>query len=91
VKEIKGRNNEIDAEDIEEYGLSLNALAESYTHNTIRIRGSYLGKTLVILIVNGSIHNFIDRCIVKKVKVMMEIVITLVVIVVNENVLKCNA
>lgn len=40
MKEIKGRNNEIDAEDIEEYSLSLNTLAESYTLNIIKIRGS---------------------------------------------------
>jgi hypothetical protein len=26
---------------IEEYGLSLNALADNYAHNTIQIRGSY--------------------------------------------------
>jgi len=91
MKQIKGRNNEIDAEDIKEYGLSLNALVESYAHNTIRIRESYLGKKLVILIVSGSTHNFIDECVVYEVKPMMEIITTLVVTVENENVLKCDA
>ena len=46
---------------IEEYGLSLNALADNYANNTIRIRCSYQGKELVILIDSGSTHSFIDE------------------------------
>ena len=46
---------------IGEYGLSLNVQADNYAHNTIRIRSSYQGKELVILIDNGSTHNFIDE------------------------------
>lgn len=71
MEAITGRNNEIDAEDIEEYGLSLNALAKSYAYNIIRIKGSYLGRKLVILIDSGSTHNFINKCVVKEVKTMV--------------------
>ena len=39
---------------IEEYGLSFNVLADNYAHNTIRIKGSYQGRDLIILIDSGS-------------------------------------
>jgi len=39
---------------IEEYGLSLNALVESYAHNTKRIKGSCQGRDIVISIDSGS-------------------------------------
>jgi len=39
---------------IEEYGLSSNALVESYAHNTKRIKGSCQGRDIVISIDSGS-------------------------------------
>jgi hypothetical protein len=51
---------------IEEYGLSLNALADNYAHNTIRIRGSYQGRDLIILIDSGSTHSFIDASVARE-------------------------
>lgn len=40
LKVEEGDNNEMVAneEQVDEYGLSLNALAKSYAHNTIRIK-----------------------------------------------------
>lgn len=57
-----GYNNRIIVEDdkIKEYGLSLNALVDSYTNNTIMIKYSYQGRNITILIDNGSTHGFID-------------------------------
>jgi len=49
---------------IKEYGLSLKALADNYAHTTIRIRGSYQGKELIILIESGSTHSFINANVV---------------------------
>jgi hypothetical protein len=57
-----GYNNRIIVEDdkIKEYGLSLNALVDSYTNNTIMIKYSCQGRNISILIDNGSTHGFID-------------------------------
>jgi hypothetical protein len=57
-----GYNNRIIVEDdkIKEYGLSLNALVDSYTNNTIMIKYSCQGRNITILIDNGSTHGFID-------------------------------
>lgn len=38
VETMIGSNNEINVEDIEEYGLFLNIMAENYAHNTITIK-----------------------------------------------------
>ena len=57
-----GYNNRIIVEDdkIKEYGLSLNALVDSYTNNTIMIKYSCQGRNITILIDNSSTHGFID-------------------------------
>jgi hypothetical protein len=62
VNVAEGYNNRIIVEDdkIKEYGLSLNALVDSYTNNTIMIKYSYQGRNITILIDNGSTHGFID-------------------------------
>jgi hypothetical protein len=38
---------------VDEYGLSLNALAESYAHNTIRIKRNCQNNNLIILTDNA--------------------------------------
>lgn len=88
VESLEGSNKEIDAEDIEEYGQSLNELEESYAHNTIRIRGSYLGRDLVIFIDGESTHSFINECFVEEVKVMLKRTTTLAITVANGSVMK---
>jgi hypothetical protein len=50
AKEWGNNGINIEEEGIKECDLSLNALAESYTHNTIKIKGSYYGRDSVILI-----------------------------------------
>jgi len=46
---------------IDEFGLSLNALVENDTYNTIRIKGNCQGRDLIILIDSRSTHIFIDE------------------------------
>jgi len=57
LKVDKWDNNEIVANEVQmdEYGLSLNSLVVSYTHNTIRIKGNCQNKNLIILINSGSL------------------------------------
>lgn len=57
-----GYNNRIIVEDdkIKEYGLSLNALVDSYTNNIIMIKYFCQGRNITIVIDNGSTHGFID-------------------------------
>lgn len=50
AKEWGNNGINIEEEGIKECDLSLNVLAESYTHNTIEIKGSYYGRDSVILI-----------------------------------------
>jgi len=85
VESLEGSNKEIDAEDIEEYGQSLNELEESYAHNTIRI---YLGRDLVIFIYGESTHSFINECFVEEVKVMLKRTTRLAITVANGSVMK---
>jgi hypothetical protein len=53
---------------MKKYGSSLNALAKSYAHNTIRIKRSCQKRNMIILIDSGSTHNFIDIKLVKEIK-----------------------
>ena len=50
-KMAKGENNMIVGEEqiVKEYGSSLNALAKSYAHNTIRIKRSCQKRNMIIL------------------------------------------
>jgi UDP-N-acetylmuramate-alanine ligase len=64
VKEWINNVKNVEEDHIEEYDFSLNALEESYAHHTIRIKKSYYGRDLVILIDNESMHNFIDELVI---------------------------
>jgi len=55
---------------INEFGLSLNSLADSGTYNTIRIKGDCQGRDHVILIDSGSMHSFIDESMIKKLNIV---------------------
>ena len=69
VEEGKGDINTImtKKEQVEEYGSSLNTLANSYAHDTIKITGNYQDKYLITLIGSESTHSFIDEQVVKKI------------------------
>ena len=72
---------------IEEYGLSLNALADNYAHNTIRIRGSYQSRDLIILIDSGSTHSFLDSSIAGELQLPIENSPVLAVTVANGSII----
>ena len=72
---------------IEEYGLSLNALADNYAHNTIRIRGSYQSRDLIILIDSGSTHSFLDSSIAGELQLPIENSLVLAVTVANGSII----
>jgi hypothetical protein len=76
---------------IEEYGLSLNALADNYAHNTKQIRGSYQGRDLIILIDSGSTHSFMDANVVGELQLSVENSPVLAVIVVNGSIMLCDS
>ena len=76
---------------IEEYGLSLNALADNYAHNTIRIKGSYQGRDLIILIDSGSTHSFIDANVAGELQLPVENSPVLAVTVANGSVMLCDS
>jgi hypothetical protein len=66
-------NKMITGEDqIDEYGLSLNALAENYAHNTIKIKENCQNKNLIIIIDSVSAHSFIDEYLLKEIRTTME-------------------
>jgi len=58
-------------------------LADSYTHNTIKIMGSCQGNELIILINSGSIYSFINEQVIKEIKAFTIKTFMLVVIVAN--------
>lgn len=70
---------------IKEYSLSLNALADNYIYYTIRIRGSYHGRELVILIDIGSTHNFIDEHIAGELQIFIERSLVLAITITNDS------
>jgi hypothetical protein len=72
------------------YGLSLNALVESYTHNTIMIKESCQGRSLIVLINSESTHSFIDIKVIEEIKVTIIKMTVLVVIVAYISVLRCD-
>ena len=83
-------NNSIDItpdSKIKEYGLSLNALANNYAHNTIRIRGSYQGRDLIILIESGSTYNFLNASVAGELQLPVENSPMLAVIVANGSII----
>ena len=73
-----------------EYGLSLNALVESYAHNTIRIKENCHGRSLIVLINSESTHSFIDIKVMEEIKVTIIKMTVLVVIVAYISVLRCD-
>jgi len=76
---------------IEEYGLSLNALADNYAHNTIQIRGSYQDRDLIILIDSGSTHSFMDANVAGELQLSVENSSVLVVTVANGSIMLCDS
>jgi hypothetical protein len=81
----------VEEDGIEENGLSLNATAENYVDNTIRIKGSCQGEELIILIDSESTHSFIDEKVMLRIKVAMVRTTVLAVTVANENIMRCDA
>lgn len=75
----------------EEYGLSMNALVDIYAYSTIRIRGSYQERRIVILINSDNTYNFINVQIIKEIKTIVEKITTLAIIISNESVIRCNS
>jgi hypothetical protein len=80
----------IEGEKVNEYGMSLNILVESYANNTIRILGCSMGRSLIILIDSESTHYFIDELVVNKIKVVIRKTIILAVTMVNKSIMRCN-
>lgn len=80
----------IEGEKVNEYGMSLNILVESYANNTIRILGCSMGMSLIILIDSESTHYFIDDLVVNKIKAVIRKTIILAVTMVNKNIMRCN-
>ena len=66
-------------------------MVEIYVHSTIKIKESYLGRNLMILIDSGSTHIFIVKKVVKKVKVVLKRTIILAIIATKKIIMKCNA
>jgi hypothetical protein len=54
VKEVDNKEIMAEEDPMDEYVLSLNALTKSYNHNTIKVKGNYQNKNLIIFIDNGS-------------------------------------
>ena len=75
---------------IDEFGLSLNALAENDTYNTIRIKGNCQGRDLIIFIDSGSTHSFIDEGAITELNVAKSKTTLLAVTVANGNVMLCE-
>ena len=82
--EVKGN------EQVDEYGLSLNALADNDTYNTIRIKGNCQGQNLIILIDSGSTHSFINKATIQALKATTSKTTLLAVTVSNGNVMLCE-
>jgi hypothetical protein len=80
----------IEGEKVNEYGMSLNILVESYANNTIRTLGCSMGRSLIILIDSESTHYFIDELVVNKIKVVIRKTIILAVTMVNKSIMRCN-
>jgi hypothetical protein len=86
---VQGVDKENDQ--VDEYGMSLNALADSDTYNTIRIKGNCQGQNLVILIDSGSTYSFINKGTIKALKASTSKTTLLAVTVANENVMLCES
>ncbi|XP_073268339.1 uncharacterized protein [Populus alba] len=94
-KEVKEFNDTLQEEcterrPIDEFGLSLNALAKNDTYNTIRIKGNCQGRDLIFLIDNGSTHSFIDETTITELNVSKSKTTLLAVTVANGNVMLCE-
>lgn len=83
--------NTIGHNNIEEYRLSLNVLANSHANNIMRIKKGFQGEYLIILIDSGNIHNFIDELVIIGMKAIILKTMVLEVIVANDNVMLCDA
>jgi hypothetical protein len=70
--------------------LSLNALVDNDTYNTIWIKGNCQGQNLIILINNGSTYNFIEEITTKEINAPISKTTLLAVTVANGNVMLCE-
>jgi len=70
--------------------MSLNALADNDTYNTIRIKGDCQGQNLIILINSGSTHSFINESTIKALNATTSKTTLLAVMVANGNVMLCE-
>jgi hypothetical protein len=75
---------------IDEFGLSLNALAENDAYNTIKIKGNCQGRDLIILIDSGSTYSFIDEGAITELNVAKSKTTLLAITVANGNVMLCE-
>lgn len=66
-------------------------MADSYAHNTIKIKKISKGKDLIILIDSVSTHDFINVCVIQSIKTVIVKTIILVIIMANENVMLYDA
>lgn len=82
-------NNEMVAneEQVDEYGLSLNVLAKSYAHNTIRIKRNWKKKPYNSY---WQWYSFIDEHVVKGIRTTIKKTNLLTINVTNESVMKCS-
>jgi hypothetical protein len=92
IKELEGAVQDECKEisPIDEFGLSLNALIENDTYNTIRIKGNCRERDLIILINSGSTHNFIDESIITELNAVKSKTTLLAVTVANGNIMLCK-
>jgi hypothetical protein len=70
--------------------MSLNALTSCYVYNTICINKSYHLRDLMILIDNNITHIFTDETMIKRITIIIVKTTILVVIVANDNIIKCD-
>ena len=75
---------------VDEYGMSLNALADNNTYNTIKIKENCQGQNLIILIDSGSTYSFINKGTIKALNATTSKTTLLAVTVANENVKLCE-
>lgn len=66
-------------------------MANSYAHNTIRIKESSKGKDLIILVNSVSTHNFINVSVIKSIKAVIVKSTILAIIMANKNVMLYDA
>ena len=92
IKELEGtvQDERKETSEIDEFGLSLNALTENDTYNTIKINGNCRGRDLTILIDSESTYNFIGESTIMELNVATSKTTLFAVIMANGNVMLCE-